>query len=99
MGIDLKLFNKGSVVDSTTHGRKNWSDKIINTLDNSDSLMTRTELRDKLNMSSVQEVKQYCDKLVKSEKIIAKEFDNAPAKYYYTTQKALDRFNKSSKKQ
>lgn len=94
MSIKLDKFNKGIAITSGSQLRKNWANKIIDLLDKSDSLLTRSEIRDKLNMSSVQEVKQYADKLVKQEKIIAKSFDNAPSKYYYTTQKAIAKISK-----
>lgn len=94
MSINIKKFKEGKPIDSTQKGRKNWANKMVDLLDNSSDMLTRSEIRDKLQMSSVQEVKQYADKLVKQEKIIVKSFENAPAHYYYTTAKALAKANK-----
>lgn len=91
--FDLKNFTIG-INTKPTNLSKNWGKKIPALLDSKTFAMSRSEILEALNMPSVQEVKQYCDRLVKAKTILQDYNAERTPKYLYTTQKALAKANK-----
>jgi len=91
--FDLKNFTIGENTKPTNLS-KNWGKKIPALLDTKGYAMSRSEILEALNMPSVQEVKQYCDRLVKAKTILQDYNAERTPKYLYTTQKALSKANK-----